>query len=96
MRWLLGLVRAVALTVSAVAQKAPVTDDQLVDQVRVKLTQDPDVNGGALNVTVKDFVVTLRGELRTDKAKKKAEKIAGKVKGVKKVVNEIVLNPTAL
>ena len=65
------------------------TDDNLVDQIRVKLTQDVDVNGGALDVAVKDGVVTLAGPVRNEKAKKKAEKIAMKIKGVKSVVNKI-------
>ena len=69
--------------------KTPTADDALVDQVRVKLSLDVDVNGGALDVNVKDGVATLRGSVRNDRARKKAEKIAGKVKGIKKVINEI-------
>ena len=79
----------------AASAKAASTDDQLVDQVRVKLSLDVDVNGGALEVVVKDGVVTLRRPVRNEKSKKKAEKIAAKVKGIKKVINEITISPTA-
>jgi hyperosmotically inducible periplasmic protein len=86
-----------AFALSAFAQTAPGTpsDDTLVDQVRIKLSLDVDVNGGALEVNVKDGVVTLRGPVRNEKSRKKAEKIAAKVKGIKKVINEITLSPTA-
>ena len=82
---------ALALTALGYA----LTDNEIIDQIRVKLTQDVDVNGGALDVTAKDGIVTLRGPVRSDKAKRKAEKIAGKVKGVKKVVNETTVSPNS-
>lgn len=69
-------------------------DDRIYDQVRLRLTNHPDVKGGAIEVIVKDGVVTLQGKVRTDKARTKAEGAAGKVKGVKKVVNELVVTPT--
>ena len=84
-----------AIALSGVATCAQTSDDALVDQVRVKLSLDIDVNGGALDVNVRDGVVTLRGPVRSEKARKKAEKIAAKVKGIKKVVNEITVSPTA-
>jgi hyperosmotically inducible protein len=84
------------LTVALAAFGLAATDNELIDTIRVKLTQDVDVNGGALDVTVKEGIVTLRGPVRSDKAKKKAEKIAGKVKGVKKVVNETTVSPNTL
>jgi hyperosmotically inducible periplasmic protein len=84
-----------AFALSAYAQTAPPSDDTLIDQVRIKLSLDVDVNGGALDVRVKDGVVTLRGPVRNEKSKKKAEKIAAKVKGIKKVINEITISPTA-
>jgi osmotically-inducible protein OsmY len=69
-------------------------DDRLYDQVRLRLAGDPDVKGGALEVEVKDGVVTLRGIVRTDKAKAKAEKLVMKFKGAKKVNNELRVSPT--
>jgi len=77
----------------AVAGKQPVviTDDTINDQVRLKITSDPDVKGGALEVEVKQGVVTISGAVDTPKAREKAEKLARKVKGVKSVVNQIVV-----
>ena len=94
MIWLRILICSACFALAAFAQTAT-SDDHLYDQVRIKLAQDIQVNGGAIEVRVKDAVVTLIGKIRTEKAKSKAEKIAGKVKGVKKVVNELVVDPNA-
>ncbi len=67
------------------------TDDRITDEVRTKLAGDRDVKGGAIDVTVKNGIVTLRGKVSEPKAKQKAEKIARKVKGVTQVVNELVV-----
>ena len=69
-------------------------DDEIHDTVARRLAGDPEVKGGALEVIVKDGVVTVKGIVRTDRAKSKAEKIAGKAKGVTKVINEIKVSPT--
>lgn len=71
------------------ADKA-VSDDAIVDQVRLKLVADPDVKGGAIQVDCKSGVVTLSGPVDTSRAKDKATKLAKKVKGVKQVVNNLV------
>ncbi len=84
----------VGCAVGAFAQKSSAKPDDLIyDQVRLKLANNPDVKGGAIEVDVKDGVVTLHGKVRTDRAKHKAESVAGKVKGVKKVINELTVNP---
>jgi osmotically-inducible protein OsmY len=75
------------------ADQKPVADDRISDQVRMKLATDADVKGGALDVTVKDGVVTMKGRVDTDKGKTKATKLAKKVKGVKEVDNELVVGP---
>lgn len=75
------------------ANNASSSDDRIDYLVRVKLAGDPDVKGGALDVTVKDGVVTLKGRVDTDKGKTKATKLAKKVKGVKDVDNEIDVGP---
>ena len=67
----------------------PITDDTITDQVRIKLASDPVVKGGALQVDVKQGVVTLSGAVEQDKQKEKAEKVARKVKGVRQVVNNL-------
>ncbi|MBI2688583.1 MAG: BON domain-containing protein [Acidobacteria bacterium] len=69
-------------------------DDEIYDKVKLRLAGDPEVKGGGLTVDVKDGVVTIKGIVRTDKAKSKAERLAGRVKGVSKVVNELKVSPT--
>ncbi len=74
-------------------QKAGVSDDRITDQVRMRLTTDPDVKGGADEVVVKDGVVTITGRVDTDKGKTKATKLAKKVKGVRSVENDLQVGP---
>ncbi|MBV8073068.1 MAG: BON domain-containing protein [Acidobacteriaceae bacterium] len=84
---------SLAQPVLAGGQKAAASDDRITDQVRMKLATDPDVKGGALDVTVADGVVTIKGRVDTDKGKSKATKLAKKVKGVKSVDNELQVGP---
>jgi osmotically-inducible protein OsmY len=70
------------------------SDDLIYDRVRQRLAASRDVRA-AIDVDVKDAVVTLRGRVTEERQKNKAEKVARKTKGVKKVVNEIrVESPT--
>jgi osmotically-inducible protein OsmY len=69
----------------------PTTDDEVYDQVRLKLANDQVVKGGALQVDVKDGVVTLSGAVDLAEQKDKAPKLAKKVKGVKQVINNITV-----
>jgi hyperosmotically inducible periplasmic protein len=78
---------------SAAGQKGPVSDDRIIDQVRMKLTTDQDVKGGADEVTVKDGVVTIKGRVDSERGKAKATKLAKKVKGVKSVDNQLEVGP---
>jgi len=75
------------------AQSKKVTDDMLVDQVRVRLGEDPDVGGQQIDIDVHQGAVTLKGKVRTDKQKIKAAQLAKKVKGVTSVVNQLVISP---
>ncbi len=90
-RLLLPVVLFVTFLSAAFAASKPVTDDFLVDTIRSKLAADQTVKGGALDVEVKDGVVTLKGTVDEDKKKNKAEKIAKSVKGVKSVTNQITI-----
>ena len=81
----------VAQTNFVFAQKASSADDQIDFKVRTRLAGDADVKGGALDVSVKDGVVTLKGRVDTEKGKTKATKLAKKVKGVKEVDNELTV-----
>ena len=77
-----------AATVCLAANK-PITDDAIVDQVRIKLSADAEVKGGALQAESKQGVVTLTGTVETARQKDKAGRLAKKVKGVKQVINNI-------
>jgi osmotically-inducible protein OsmY len=73
--------------------KTPVSDDMIVDQVRVKIVSDSEVGGQPIQVDSHDGVVVLTGKVSNDKWKAKAEKLAKKVKGVKDVTNKLVVSP---
>ncbi len=66
-----------------------VSDDEIYDQVRRKLANDPDVKGGTFDVKVESGVVTIRGVVEKEKFKAKAERLAKKVHGVRQVVLQI-------
>ena len=70
------------------AQKQ-VSDDEIYDQVRRKLANDPDVKGGTFDVKVESGVVTIRGVVEKEKFKAKAERLAKKVHGVRQVVLQL-------
>ena len=81
------------LGASAADQKSTGTDDQISDQVRMRLATDADVKGGALDVIVKDGSVTIKGRVDSEKGRQRATKLAKKVKGVKNVDNELAVGP---
>ena len=73
-----------------VAQDAKV-DAKIYNDIKAKLADDPDVKGAAIDVTVTDGAVTLKGRVDDIFAKEKAAKIAKKSKGVKSVDNQLKL-----
>jgi hyperosmotically inducible protein len=73
----------------AFAADKPVSDDLITNLVRIKLAEDSVVKGGALEVETKGGVVTLSGNVHSQKQKDKAEHLAHKVKGVKSVNNQL-------
>ncbi|HLH43242.1 MAG TPA: BON domain-containing protein [Bryobacteraceae bacterium] len=85
-----ALLLLVLLLPPLAAQGTP-SDDRIYDEVRRRLALDVDINGGGLEVVVKNGAVILRGRVHTNKAKEKAEKIAKKVKGVTSVDNQLKL-----
>ncbi len=89
-RLLLSFLMLFALLAPSFAEK-PVNDDYISDAVRQKLAADQVVKGGAIDVSVKDGVVTLKGKVQEDKQKNKAEKLARKIHGVKSVVNDLTI-----
>ncbi len=80
------------LTAEKTAQKH-VPDGEVIDQVRVRLANDPDVGGVKIDVDAHDGAVTLAGKVKTEKQRAKAEKLAKKVKGVSSVNNQLVVSP---
>jgi osmotically-inducible protein OsmY len=72
-------------------QKSAVSDDAISDNVRQRLASDADVRGAALDVTVKDGIVTIKGRVHTEKGRKKATELTKKVKGVANVDNQLKL-----
>jgi len=79
----------------ALAQKK-VSDDQIHDQVRLKLAGDADVKGGGLKVEVKDGFVTVKGIVDTPRAKDKVEHLVKRVKGVTGVKNLVEVKPSGI
>ena len=86
-----SLLVILALAAGVWAAEKHYSDDQIYDLVRRKLADDQVVKGGAMEVEVKDGVVTLKGKVEFDEQKIKAAKLARKVSGVKQVNNELVV-----
>jgi len=72
-------------------EKGPLTDGMITDNVSIKLATDQIVKGGALQVNVKDGVVTLSGQVEEQRQIDRATVLTKKVKGVKEVINHITL-----
>lgn len=73
-------------------EKAPITDDVIVDQVRVKIADDSEIGGQPIQVDAHNGVVVLTGKVSSEKFKMKAEKVAKKVKGVSGVDNKLMVS----
>ena len=85
------LLVTLALPMLIAQQKGATSDDAISDNVRQRLASDADVRGAALDVTVKDGVVTIKGRVHTEKGRKKATELSKKVKGVVSVDNQLKL-----
>ncbi len=90
---ILSVVLLLCLFVLPSLAAGPVTDDDLYDQVRIRIANDREIGGGRIDVKVASGVVELSGKVKSDKQKERAEKLAKKVKGVKSVVNRIQVSP---
>jgi osmotically-inducible protein OsmY len=90
---LLCITLALSLVVAPLVAQKHVPDGEVIDQVRVKLANDPDVGGMNISVDSKDGAVTLTGKVKNDKQRSKAEKLTKKVKGVVSVTNQLVVSP---
>ena len=81
------LVLACAVVPVAAQDDSP--DDLMYDRVIRKLVNDRQLKTNALEVSVKDAIVTVSGEVENEKLRRRVEKVVKKVKGVKKVVNNV-------
>ena len=91
-----ALLTVLLLAAVCLAADKIVSDDMIYDNVRIKLASDTMVKGGALNVDVKQGVVTLGGMVENTRQKDRAAKLTKSVKGVKQVINNLNLKePTA-
>lgn len=92
MRYFSVLFLIFALVLPALAA-APVDDDTLYDQVRIRIANDRETGGNKIDVQVSDGKVELTGKVKSERQKIRAEKITRKVKGVRDVVNKIEVAP---
>ena len=91
-----ALLTVLMLAAVCLAADKVISDDMIYDNVRIKLASDTIVKGGALNVDVKQGVVTLGGMVENTRQKERAAKLTKSVKGVKQVINNLNLKePTA-
>jgi hyperosmotically inducible protein len=89
----MSLALLLALVVAPLLAQKQVPDGEVIDQVHVNLSKDPDVGAQKIDVDAHQGVVTLTGKVRTEKQKLKAEKVAKKVKGVTSVSNQLIVSP---
>ncbi|MBC7925808.1 MAG: BON domain-containing protein [Bryobacteraceae bacterium] len=90
---LFTLLFVLLVTLLPALSKEPVSDDHLYDQVRIRMANDREIGGNAIEVKVTEGVVEISGKVRSDRQKDRAEKITRKVKGVKSVVNKLTVAP---
>lgn len=73
-----------------------ITDEWIVTRIRTNLSNDEALTGSAVEVDVKDRVVTMSGTVRTATARTKALVVAKDVEGVTRVVNKLKVAPKNL
>ena len=92
MRAAATLVLAASLSVacgSARARPAATDDGSVSTRVRTVLLNDPQVNGGNINVTASNGVVTLSGRVRSEAERERAVTLARQTSGVSDVRSEL-------
>jgi hypothetical protein len=82
---------AVALTVVACGR----TDTDMTASIKAKLAQDDLVKAHDINVTTRDHVVTLSGDVENLAAKQRAVQLARDTRGVERVVDNLRVQTAA-
>jgi osmotically-inducible protein OsmY len=77
--------------VSATGEK--ITDGWITTKVSAKLADEKLLKGSHVNVDTKERVVTLKGTVGSNDAKKRAVTVATETEGVLRVVDEVVVKP---
>jgi osmotically-inducible protein OsmY len=72
-----------------------VEDAWITTKIQAKFFMDDQIKARTVNINTKDAVVTLRGSVATEAAKKAAENLAVETDGVARVRNELKVAPTA-
>jgi osmotically-inducible protein OsmY len=91
---IIAILFALVLTpLLAEKDKTPITDDVIVDQVRVRIADDSEIGGQPIDVDAHNGLVVLTGKVTSEKLRVKAEKVTKKVKGVTGVDNKLTVSP---
>src|SRR2546426_6920018 len=86
---------AVLLCASVLTVACSQSDSGITTKVKAKMVADDTVKPHEINVTTRDHVVTLSGEVGTTAAKDQAIQIARQTDGVRDVVDRLTIKETA-
>ena len=78
---------------AAAAEKKPDTDNVIYDRAFRRIANDRDLKTTAIEITVNEGVVTLKGWIDSEKRRQRIEQVVRKTPGVKKVVNDVKVRP---
>jgi osmotically-inducible protein OsmY len=78
---------------AAAAEKKPDTDNVVYDRVLRRIANDRDLKTTAIEITVNEGVVILKGLIDSKKQRQRVEQVVRKTPGVKKIVNEVKVRP---
>lgn len=70
-------------------------DDRVARAIKASYYSDEIVRGHAIDIVVENGVVTLRGTVRSERARGRATALARRVEGVTRVDDQLELNPSA-
>ena len=86
---------AVLLCASVLTVACSQSDSGITTKVKAKMVADDTVKAHEINVTTRDHVVTLSGEVGSTAAKDQAIQIARQTEGVRDVVDQLTVKETA-